>query len=131
MTSKLMLFNIFFSLPTKFTNFSNIIKCYFFKCLIIALFVVKDLLHNSHLNGFWTEIILHSDKDGIFKDVDIVKCLLTYLIEKDIWVKQGDLVNKFTGANQTIGTLIFKFKEKNQMLLFSDKIDEYIKVIVE
>lgn len=82
-------------------------------------------------DGFWTEIILHSDKDGIFKDVDIDKCLLPYLIEKDIWVKQGDLVNKFTGANQTIGTLVFKFKEKNQMLLFSDEIDRYIKVIVE
>ena len=35
--------------------------------------------------------------------------------EKDLWVSKGDHVEAFSGANQTIGTLIMKFDSQTQM----------------
>ena len=65
--------------------------------------------------GYWYEYILHAEKSGTFEDVLIDDKLHENLIERDIWVKPGDSVHTFTGANETIGTLIFKFGDKEQM----------------
>ena len=34
------------------------------------------------------------------------------MIEEDLWVKKGDCVNSFEGANDAIGTLVLKFKNE-------------------
>ena len=65
--------------------------------------------------GYWYEYILHAEKSGTFEDVLIDDKLHDNLIERDIWVKPGDSVHTFTGANETIGTLIFKFSDEEQM----------------
>ena len=65
--------------------------------------------------GYWYEYILHAEKSGTFEDVLIDDKLHDNHIERDIWVKPGDSVHTFTGANETIGTLIFKFSDEEQM----------------
>ena len=78
----------------------------------------------------WCEIILHSNKEGEFLDLEIDKNILPYLIDKDLWVKKGSRVSGFTGADQTIGTLIFKFENKQQMMKFLNNLKKYLNVIV-
>ena len=63
-----------------------------------------------HYEGYWYEHILHAQSEGTFIDVQIDEDLQKHLAERDLWVKKGDFVHKFTGANETIGTLIFKFE---------------------
>lgn len=63
-----------------------------------------------HYEGYWYEHILHAQSEGAFTDVQIDEDLQKHLVERDLWVKKGDFVRKFTGANETIGTLIFKFE---------------------
>ena len=63
-----------------------------------------------HYEGYWYEYILHAQSEGAFIDVQIDEDLRKHLVERDLWVKKGDFVHKFTGANETIGTLIFKFE---------------------
>lgn len=63
-----------------------------------------------HYEGYWYEHILHAQSEGAFIDVQIDEDLRKHLVERDLWVKKGDFVHKFTGANETIGTLIFKFE---------------------
>lgn len=53
------------------------------------------------------EVILHSGKDGIFQDVEIDDDMKACLLQKDLWVRKGDGVKAFSGANMTIGTLVF------------------------
>lgn len=81
--------------------------------------------------GFWYEHILHSNKNGKFKSVEINDDLMKFLIEKDIWLKNGDNVSSFTGANETIGTLVFKFPTKEIMDEVLKKITTKIEVVVE
>lgn len=73
-------------------------------------------LGNEHLMNFnqnkadeyWGELILHSNDDGIYKDILIDESIQQYIVETDLWVKSGDEVNAFDMANTMIGTLIIK-----------------------
>ena len=60
-------------------------------------------------NGIWVELVLYSNKEAVFDSLSIDGVVLPYLVQKDVWVKKGDKVYPFTGANETIGTLIFQF----------------------
>lgn len=65
--------------------------------------------------GHWAEIILHAEKDGIYEGIEISKSLPAEVVEEDLWVKPGDRVEAFNGANNAIGTLVLRFDEKEQM----------------
>lgn len=66
-------------------------------------------------NGHWAEVILHADKSGVFDDLEIDKGLPAKIIEEDLWVKKGDYVNTFEGANDAIGTLVLRFENETFM----------------
>ena len=54
--------------------------------------------------------------EGIFKSIEIDNRIEEkYLIEKDLWVREGEKVRGFTGANTTIGTLILRFMSEKTM----------------
>ena len=63
-------------------------------------------------NGHWTEIILHSGRDGIFRALDIAPELESAVVQRDLWVKPGDAVERFSGANKAIGTLVMNFSTR-------------------
>lgn len=75
---------------------------------------VEDVEQQPY-NGHWAEIILHADKDGIFSNVEIASDLPAKVVEKDLWVKQGDNVNAFRGANDAIGTLVLQFANEQDL----------------
>lgn len=60
-------------------------------------------------NSSVAEIILHADKDGVFEGLEIADEYKPYVIEEDLWVKTGDNVRAFSGANNAIGTLVLRF----------------------
>ena len=64
-----------------------------------------DGIEQKPYMGHWAEIILHSDKDGLFESLYISKSMRSYVIEEDLWVMKGDAVHFFEGANNAIGTL--------------------------
>ena len=79
----------------------------------------------------WCLIILHSNKEGRFDSIIINQTIKRYLVDEQIWLTKGDHVSCFSGANQTIGTLIFKFENKEQMLHFLNNQSDYIEVNVQ
>ena len=81
-------------------------------------------------NGHWAEIILHADKAGSFDCLEISKDLLAEVVEEDLWVKKGDPVNSFDGANDAIGTLVLKFDEEKEMVDAIGNISSWLKVVV-
>ena len=66
--------------------------------------------------GHWAEIILHADKDGVFNGVDIADCYYNCeIIKEDLWVKKGDVIKAFNGANDAIGTLVLRFENEEEL----------------
>jgi biotin carboxylase len=91
----------------------------------------NDQLEMPVYNGYWAEIILHSDRDGIFDEVKINNELFEdNIVEIDLWVKKGDKVNAFRGANDAIGTIVVRFETEREMSSFVKFIHEHITVFV-
>lgn len=65
--------------------------------------------------GSWAEVILHAPKDGVFDSLWIAPELMPYVVERDLWVKPGEQVHAFTGANEAIGTLVLRFADQTQL----------------
>ncbi|MBQ7490887.1 MAG: ATP-grasp domain-containing protein [Bacteroidales bacterium] len=82
-------------------------------------------------NGHWAEVILHADKDGLFNDIEIAKDLPAEIVEKDLWVKKGERIHAFEGANDAIGTLVLKFGNKDEMVKDLENISSWLKVVVK
>lgn len=79
-------------------------------------------------NGYWAEIILHADQDGLFDHMEISKELPAEVVEVDLWVKKGDKVRAFFGANDAIGTLVLRFKDGVVMENTIENIRNYLTV---
>jgi biotin carboxylase len=92
---------------------------------------IEELKMPSY-NGYWAEIILHAEKDGVFEEIIIEDNLSeNNIVEVDMWVKKGDRINAFRGANDAIGTLVAKFDTKDKMSAFINDQSDNIKVIVK
>ncbi len=66
-------------------------------------------------HGHWAEIILHAKKSGVYEGIEIANNLPAEVVEKDMWVRKGDKVEAFNGANNAIGTLVLRFADKEEM----------------
>lgn len=82
-------------------------------------------------NGAWAELILHSDKAGIFRKLDIADELRPNVVEEDLWIEEGTQVGGFSAANEAIGTLVLRFDTQEEMLLQMDRMVELVHVITE
>ena len=91
---------------------------------------VVDVVQKPY-DGFWAEIILHSDKSGIFKKLEISDELKENVIEEDLWIEAGTAVGGFSAANEAIGTLVLRFDSQDEMLALMDRMDELVHVVTE
>ena len=82
-------------------------------------------------NGHWAEVILHADRGGVFDYLEIDKDLPAEIVEEDLWVKKGDSVDPFEGANNAIGTLVLRFKTTEAMEEALASQREWLKVVVK
>lgn len=82
-------------------------------------------------NGHWAEIILHSDKAGVFRNLWVAEEIAHNIVERDLWIQPGDQVGAFTGANESVGTLVLKFETAERMKEVMADIPRYVKLEVE
>ena len=81
-------------------------------------------------NGFWAEIVLHSDKPGIFENLWISDVIKECVVERDLWVNPGDQIGGFSAANEAIGTLVLRFDNNDILQNVLAEQEHYVKVCV-
>ena len=82
--------------------------------------------------GFYAYYAVHSYEDGILDDIEIdAEVKERNIIENHIIRKPGDVIKPFTGANTTLGILLMKFENMEQMLHMMDYSEEWIKVVLK
>lgn len=99
----------------------------------ITRYIVGDsvpTIEQKPYNGHWAEIILHADQSGTFDYLEISKDLPAEVVEENLWVKQGDTVKSFEGANDAIGTLVLKFQSAEELEKAITNQREWLKVVV-
>lgn len=92
---------------------------------------ILEPIEQKPYNGHWAEIILHADKNGTFDRLVISKKLPAEIIEEDLWVKKGDKVESFEGANNAIGTLVLKFQTSVELEYAISHQREWLEVVVQ
>lgn len=80
--------------------------------------------------GCWAEIILHSDKCGIYKGLWISDEIKPFVVEEDVWVSSGKQIFSFDSANKAIGTVVLKFADNKMLLESMNRFSDLIKVLI-
>ncbi len=92
---------------------------------------ILEPIEQKPYNGHWAEIILHADESGVFDHLEISKDLPAEIVEEDLWVRQGDKVDSFEGANNAIGTLVLRFQTAEELEHAITHQREWLKVVVK
>ena len=74
-----------------------------------------DCVCDKPYDGLWAEIILHSDENGRFKELWIDPEFENFIVERDLWVSPGDEVERISGANKAVGTLVVRFPDRETL----------------
>lgn len=90
---------------------------------------VDEITQKSY-NGYWAEIILHSDRPGVFKELWMSEEIAGNVVERDIWIEEGTSVGGFSAANEAIGTLILKFENEERLQEVLTNQAKYVNVIL-
>ena len=80
-------------------------------------------------DGQWAEIILHSDRAGAYESVQISPEVMPYVVQEDYWVLPGEKIERFSGANKAIGTLVLNFPDRETLEKYMSD-DSWHQVIV-
>lgn len=84
---------------------------------------------DKHNHNF-VEMILHANKEGIFNNIEINPVLSPNIIETDLWVRPGDMVEAFSGANMAIGTLAIRSTSQQETVQIIKRQKELINIVV-
>lgn len=91
---------------------------------------VADIEQKDY-DGHWAEVVLHSGNSGRFQSLDIAPDFAEKHVKQiDLWVKPGDEVRAFMGANDAIGTLVLCFNTEEELLKKLASQHEWLKVNV-
>ena len=91
---------------------------------------VRDVEQKPY-DGYWAEVVLHSDCPGVFDSLWVADEIMDNVIERDIWIEPGTKVGGFSAANEAIGTLVLKFNSEKRLQQIMGDIPKYIKVILK
>lgn len=91
---------------------------------------VFNLTKNSD-DIFLSTYILHTDKNGILKEIKLEPEVKKHIIKEVFYVNRGEPVACFDGANKAIGIIFLKFNTIEKMLSMMDNMNEWVHVIVE
>lgn len=81
-------------------------------------------------DGCWAEVILHSDRPGVFDSLWIDESISDAVYERDLWIDPGTHVGGFSAANEAIGTLVLKFENDERLQKVMKEPSQYVKVMV-
>lgn len=81
-------------------------------------------------DGCWAEVILHSDRPGVFDSLWIDDSIADAVYERDLWIEPGTPVGGFSAANEAIGTLVLRFETQERLQTVMNDIGNYCKVIL-
>lgn len=91
---------------------------------------VTDIVQKPY-DGHWAEVILHADRSGTFSGLDISPEMSSHVVERDLWVREGERVSSFNGANDAIGTLVLKLDSQSELESIIRAQGEWIKVRID
>ena len=90
------------------------------------------IVHEPNYNGNYAIYVLHSTLSGIYQGIVINDIFESkYIVEKEIRISLGQIIEGFMGANNAIGTLFLKFDNRDELVEILSNINQYVKILVK
>lgn len=97
-----------------------------------ALGLPVDDMKEAVYDGSYARVVLHAENCGRFKSVTVdPEVAEKFLIEKDLFVSEGDIVSSFTGANKSLGLLFMHFPDIETADYYLNRVKEWIRIEIE
>ena len=90
-----------------------------------------DGIAQKPYDGHWAEVILHANRSGAFRGLYINPEMSSHVVERDLWVREGERVSSFNGANDAIGTLVMRLDSQNKLESIIRAQGEWLKVRID
>ena len=87
--------------------------------------------YNKRGTGFYAQIILHADIDGIFKGVQIPNEFKNSVVDQTIYYSIGNRVNKYRNSKDVVGVLIMKIENVKSLELLKGYLQSNLWIMVE
>ena len=81
--------------------------------------------------GHWSILMLHADRSGIFRGLQIAEDVRASVREQDLWVCNGDHVEAFSGANKAVGSLVLDWPSEAERDMRMADPGAWLQVLVE
>lgn len=82
-------------------------------------------------DAFYASYNIHSDRDGMLKDIIFSDKLDDAIFYKNIYKKRGDCVEYFDNASKALGVIFLKFNKEYEEKSILDQMHNYIKIEFE
>jgi len=87
-------------------------------------------IHEPSYNGAYAIWVLHSKESGRFGGLKIDDDILANVIEREVRVENGKSVAPFKGANEAIGTLFIKERDREKLDALLGTLNGKVEVVV-
>ena len=91
-------------------------------------------INEYECSGYWCEMVVHSNikESGKLKNINIASDIKArYLKKMDISVKNGEIVQAFTGANMSLGDIFLRFDSREELNDIISKQRDWLKIELE
>lgn len=95
------------------------------ECAVKAAMGEQINLPEVNPQGYYSYYAVHSLKSGILQDVVFSEKAKEHILENHLVKKSGDRIETFTGANTTLGCLVMKFNNMDEMLYMMDHSEKW------
>ncbi len=79
---------------------------------------------------FYATHNLHSNKNGVYEEIDFSEEIEKYIIKKCLYKKPGDSVEFFDNAAKALGIIFMKFKDRETERTILEKIHDLYNVVL-
>jgi biotin carboxylase len=86
------------------------------------------IVNRKEIDQFYTTYVIHSNRDGVFKELKLDEAISQYVIDIKLMVEEGADVYKFNGSNCTVGVGLLAFPDLDIRNRMMDQIEELIEV---
>lgn len=97
----------------------------------LDLFENKNILLLNSPKKYASYYVLHTDKDGILKSISLKDEIKIHIKEFHQYIKSGEKVFSFQGANAAIGVLLLIFSTQTEMDYYIANMNKFVEIQLE
>lgn len=96
-----------------------------------ALGMTVDEVKMPKYDGYWYQLMLHSDRSGTFEGIEYAPGFKeAHVVEEQLWINPGEHVEAFTAANHAFGSVFMQFEDIDEAKVLLASAKDFLRVRV-